>query len=271
MEFLKMHGLGNDFVIIDRRYKPVNLESEDIRLIGDRHLGVGFDQLVFIDPPAESPHDIEISFYNSDGSVAGACGNASRCVASLILEETGKPVIVMGSSAGALEASMDHNGLVTVMMPAPRTGWRDIPLARDVDTMNVPIDHPILANPVAVSMGNPHAVFFVEDLDSIDISVLGPEMEHHPMFPDRANIGFAQLIDEHTIRLRVFERGAGLTLACGSGACAALVAAVKRGLIKDRARLNLDGGVLEIVWPGEGPVAMTGPVALAFRGNWPDR
>ncbi|MCB1970376.1 MAG: diaminopimelate epimerase [Geminicoccaceae bacterium] len=265
LKFLKMHGLGNDFVIVDGRGEHVSLSEERIRWIGDRHRGIGFDQLALLeraDDPADA--DIRLSFFNADGSRAGACGNATRCVASLLADELGQDRVTIRTIAGRLEADRLADGRIAVRMTVPALDWQAIPLAAACDTLRVPIHHPFLPDPVAVSMGNPHAVFFVEDVELVER--FGPELEHHAMFPEAANIGFAHVKGDDRIRLRVHERGAGLTQACGSGACAALVAAVRRGLVGGRATLELDGGELDIAWDGDGPVVMTGPVARVFAG-----
>jgi diaminopimelate epimerase len=263
-----MHGCGNDCVVLDARARPIPLTPEAIRRLGDRHRGVGFDQLVLILPPRDGG-DALLRFYNADGGEAGACGNATRCAASLLLDEVGRERMVLESAPGPLAAERLADGRVRVAMTAPRLGWQEIPLAVACDTLDVPLDRPPLPRPVAVSMGNPHAVFFVADLAALDVASLGAELERHPLFPERANIGFAQMLGPDAMRLRVFERGAGLTLACGSGACAAMVAAVRRGLARGRLRVLVDGGELLIEWPGEGPVAMSGPATLAFTGELP--
>jgi diaminopimelate epimerase len=265
LPFRKMHGCGNDCVVLDGRARPLALSAEAIRRIGDRHRGVGFDQLVVIDAPCQGG-DARVSFYNADGGEAGACGNATRCVARLLLDELGRDRIVLESAPGPLPAERLPDGRIRVAMSAPRLGWKDIPLAVPCDTLQVPLSRPPLTRPVAVSMGNPHAVFFVEDVRALDVAALGAELERHAMFPERANIGFAQMHGTRVLRLRVFERGAGLTLACGSGACAAVVAAVRRGLAEPAVRVFVDGGELLIEWPGEGPVLMTGPTTLSFEG-----
>lgn len=264
--FRKMHGLGNDFVVLDAREAPIPLSPEAITRLADRHRGVGFDQLVLIEPAA-SGADARLRFFNPDGGEAGACGNATRCVGRLLMLEQDRHELVLETRGGRLAARRRPDGLVTVEMAVPKLCWDEIPLAAPCDTTAVPIDVAGLPRPVAVNMGNPHAVFFVPDLGVIDIARLGPELERHPLFPERANIGFAQALDASTIRLRVFERGAGLTLACGSGACAAMVAARRKGLVGDRATLVLDGGPLAIEWDGIGPVAMTGPAAFVFSGK----
>ena len=265
-----MHGLGNDFVVIDQRRAPIDLSTSLITAMGDRHRGIGFDQLILIEPASGSDMAANLRFYNSDGSIAGACGNGTRCAASIVMAEAGLDELWLGSPAGPLGIKAAGNALVTVAMPPPKIAWHEIPLAREVDTLALPIEVAGLPAPAAVSMGNPHAVFFVDDVAALDIGTLGPILEHDPLFPDRANIGFAQTLPDGSIRLRVFERGAGLTLACGSGACAAFVAAVRRGLAHDSARMIVDGGSMEIAWTGDlaDPVMMTGPVALSFTGQW---
>jgi len=263
LAFIKMHGLGNDFVVVDGRSHPVHLTSDQIRWIGDRHRGVGFDQLVVVEPDEDC--DARISFFNADGSPAGACGNATRCIAAWLAHDANRQTVTLASVAGPLVARLLPDGRVEVAMPAPRTDWREIPLAAACDTLYLPLDVADLPRPVGVSMGNPHAVFFVGDVDSIERH--GATLESHRFFPERANIGFARIDGPQRMRLRVFERGAGLTLACGSGACAALVAAVRRGLSDGRAAIEMDGGMLEVAWPGEGPVMMTGPVARSFVGR----
>ncbi len=260
--FLKMHGLGNDFVVLDARQRALDLTPELIARIADRHRGVGFDQLVLLAPSEAA--DVLVRFYNPDGGEAGACGNASRCIAGLVAEETGRGQVTLETRAGLLPAERHDDGRVTVRMTTPKLEWDAIPLAEPADTLAVELGIAGLPPAVCVSMGNPHAVFFVDDVDRIE--TLGPSLVHHPLFPGGANIGFARLEAEGRLRLRVFERGAGLTLACGSGACAAMVAAVRRGLAADRATLILDGGALELAWPGHGPVAMTGPWARSFTG-----
>jgi diaminopimelate epimerase len=263
--FVKMHGCGNDFVVLDGRRAPIALDAATVRRIGDRHRGVGFDQLLLIEPGKDT--DVALRFFNTDGSESGACGNGTRCVARLLFDEGVSGAISMAAGERRLRAERLPDDRIAVAMGEPELDWRRIPLAGPCDTLEVPLDVAGLPRPVAVNMGNPHAVFFVSDLAAIDIAGLGARLERHPMFPERANIGFAQLMEPGVLRLRVFERGAGLTLACGSGACAAMVAGRRRGLVGDRARLVLDGGELEIAWPGEGPVTMVGPTAKVFSGT----
>lgn len=270
--FRKMHGLGNDFVILDARAADLPLTPERIAAIGDRRRGVGFDQLIVLEPGAEG-QDAFMRIANPDGSASGACGNATRCVAHLLMAESGRDRAVIRTVAGELRATAREDGLVEVDMGAPLLGWRDVPLAREMDTLHLPLarpgfEHAGVADPAACSMGNPHATFFVPDLAAIDAEALGPALEHDPLFPERANIGFAEVLAPDRILLTVWERGAGLTLACGSGACATLVNAHRRGLSGREATVTLPGGDLRIAWrESDGHVLMTGPVATAFQGT----
>lgn len=277
LPFVKMHGLGNDFVVVDARADAAPITPDLARAIADRHRGVGFDQLIVIEPPKDKAADVFFRFYNSDGSEAGACGNGTRCVAQRVMAERGADHLAIETIAGALEATRRPDGRVTVDMGPARLDWRDIPLAEACDTGAVPVELGPLCRPVATSMGNPHATFFVADLAAIDLAALGPKLEHHRMFPERANIGVAQILSPERMRLRVWERGAGITLACGSGACAAGVAAVRRKLIAGRkVAIVVDGSTpgdpaseIEIEWLRDGHVLMTGPTALSFTGAWP--
>ena len=205
---------------------------------------------------------------NPDGGEAEACGNATRCVAALLRRETGDPRARIETIAGLLEAEALPDGRVAVDMGPVRTGWREIPLSRPMDTERVELTLGPLSAPVCTNIGNPHATFFVNDAEAIDLAALGPQLEHDALFPERANIGIATVRNRHTIRLRVWERGVGITRACGSGACAALVAAHRRGLTEERATVMLDGGNLEIAWPNDGHVLMSGPATLSFEGSF---
>lgn len=265
--FLKMHGLGNDFVVIDARKNPLELPVAAVRAIADRRTGVGFDQLILIEPPHSTGSAAFMRIRNADGSEVGACGNASRCVAALLMEERQQDQIVFETKSGMLEAFRVPNGQIAINMGLARLDWREIPLARPADTYALEIAQGPLASPVAVSMGNPHAVFFVPDAEAIPLAELGPLLEHHPLFPERANIEVAQILAPGRIRMRVWERGAGITRACGTGACAVLVAAVRRELCGRSAEVVLDGGSLFIQWLPDGQVLMTGPVATAFSGR----
>lgn len=268
--FTKMHGLGNDFVVIDARYHPVTLSPAAVRVIAARRTGVGCDQLIVMEPEENGTNaDVFMRIHNADGGEVDACGNATRCVAALLMKEGAGDGVRIRTGAGILVAAAAESGSVTVDMGRPGLAWQDIPLAHASDTLHLDLAAGPLADPAAVSMGNPHCVFFVDDADSIPMEKLGPQLEHHGLFPERANIGVAQVIDETTIRLRVWERGAGLTLACGTGACAAVVSAHRRGLTARRVETRLDGGALVIEWRDDDHVAMTGPAAISFTGTLP--
>lgn len=262
-----MHGAGNDFIILDARGQALPLGESQIRLIADRRLGIGCDQLITLEPGSAGA-DLFMRIHNPDGSEAGACGNATRCVARLIAEESGRAAGTIRTISGDLPFTLADGGLITVDLGAPRLGWREVPLAHAADTLHLPLAEGSVADPAACSMGNPHATFFVEDIATTSVETLGPRFERDGLFPDRANIGFAQILGSARIRLRVWERGAGLTLACGSGACAALVNAARRGLSSRRAEMILDGGQLLIEWrESDGHVLMTGPAELSFTGS----
>jgi diaminopimelate epimerase len=268
--FRKMHGAGNDFVIVDTRGRP-NLSEQEARALADRRLGIGCDQVIGLElaeiSGAGQGPDIFMRIRNPDGSEAGACGNATRCVAELLRETTGRTALTIRTIAGDLPATYQGQGRWSVDMGEPRLTWRDVPLADPTDTLAVPLAIEDLPAPAALSMGNPHATFFVDDLTDTDIPRLGPILEHAPIFPERANIGFAQILAPDRIRVRVWERTAGLTLACGSGACATLVNAARRGLTGRHATIVVDGGELGIAWREDGHVLMTGPTTLAYRGE----
>ena len=269
--FLKMNGLGNDFVVVEARSAPFTPSEEEVRAIADRNTGVGCDQLIAVESSERA--DVFMRIWNADGGEVGACGNAARCVGWLVGEAGGKGEVSIDTLGGRLQAQRLADGRVRVDMGEPGLGWQDIPLEEDMDTRGVelqvgPIDDPVLHTPGCVSMGNPHVVFFVPDADAAPVAQVGPMIEHHRLFPERANVGFAQIKGPERMRVRVWERGAGLTKACGTGACAALVAAHRRGLIGRRAIVELDGGELEIVWrESDGHVLMTGPVELEFSGT----
>ncbi len=260
LPFLKMHGAGNDFVVIDARRGARAPTAAEVRAIGDRHRGVGFDQLAVIGPGRGV--DADLTFWNADGSLSDACGNATRCVASLLMEEAGTRRIALRTGRGVLHGVRDA-GLVSVNMGPPVLDWREIPLAEDVALDALPID----GAPSAVGMGNPHCVFFVEDAEAVDLPAFGPTIEHHPLYPERTNVEIVQVLDRQTLRQRTWERGAGETLACGSGACAVVVAASRRGLTGRRVSIRLDGGTLGLDWRDDG-VWMSGPVAHVFSGTF---
>jgi len=256
LAFMKWHGAGNDFVIIDSRGRDGVTTAALARALGDRHRGVGFDQLAEI--RSSDVADIELDFWNADGSVAGACGNATRCVARYMMDQTGRDRLTIRTERGVLEA-VEIAGAVHVNMGPPQTAWNEVPLAHEADTLHLPLP----GDPVAVGMGNPHAVFFVADAETVDVAGIGPRVEHDPLFPARTNVEFAHVRARDEIRMRVWERGTGITLACGSGACATAVAAVQRGLADPKLRMEVDGGWLALDWRDDG-VWMTGPTAHVF-------
>ena len=264
--FRKMHGLGNDFVVLDARTRPIRLGAAEAAAIADRKTGVGCDQLILLKPPANARADIAMHIFNADGSEPGACGNAARCIARLALDETGRRQIVIETPSGLIEGEAAGD-LVSVDMGKARLDWREIPLAQEMDTLSLPVALGELKAPTATSMGNPHATFFVADADSVPLGELGPVLEHHPLFPERVNVGVAEMRGRDAMRLRVWERGAGITRACGTGACAAVVAAVRRGLGDRKMQVELDGGSLTIEYRADGTVMMTGPVATSFTGE----
>ena len=269
--FMKMHGAGNDFVVIDSRgglgSGGAVVTAALARALGDRHRGVGFDQLAEIRDvavagvAAGSAADFQLDFWNSDGSRAEACGNATRCVADYVMRDLGRDAVTLITLRGELRAVRRADGLVSVNMGQPQRHWSEVPLAREVDVLHLPLPR----DPVAVGMGNPHCVMFVPDASAVDLAQLGPVYEQDPLYPNRTNVEFAAVIGPDRLRLRVWERGAGITLACGSGACAVAVAAHLRGLTGRQVAVQADGGVLEIDWRDDG-VWMTGPVARVFDG-----
>ena len=266
--FWKMHGCGNDFVVFDERAGSLGLTAARAASIANRRTGVGCDQFIAIEPPPPGSNaDAFMRIRNPDGSEAGACGNATRCVVDILARETGRGTQVIRTVAGDLPSEVLVDGRVRVDMGSALLDWTDIPLARPMDTLHLDLTAGSAVDPAAASMGNPHATFFVDDVANVVVAELGPKLEHDPLFPERANIGFAQMLAADRIRLRVWERGAGLTLACGSGACAALVNAHRRGLSARRATVVMDGGELEIEWREDGHVLMTGPVVTSFRGE----
>jgi diaminopimelate epimerase len=259
--FMKMHGAGNDFVVIDSRGQSASCVTRALACaLGDRNRGVGFDQLAEIRDSQTA--DVALEFWNNDGSRAGACGNATRCVADFIMKEMGRDCITLLTERGVLIAERHADDRVFVNMGHPQTDWPLVPLSRDVDLLHLPL----AGDPVAVGMGNPHCVMFVGDSETVDLSALGPGYEHDPLFPQRTNVEFASLIGPDHLRLRVWERGAGITLACGSGTCATVVAAHLRGLTGRRVTVQADGGVLEVDWRDDG-VWLTGPVAHVFTAT----
>lgn len=259
LRFMKMHGAGNDFVVIDSRGREAVVTAALARALGDRHRGVGFDQLAEIRDVSGA--DFALDFWNSDGSRAGACGNATRCVSDHVMTGLGRAAVSLVTTRGGLQAVRRGDGSVAVNMGPPQRGWAEVPLARAVD----PLHLPLAGDPVALGMGNPHCVFFVPDAEAVDLPRVGPSWENDPLFPQRTNVEFVSLLGPDRLRMRVWERGTGITLACGSGACAAAVAAHLRGLTGRKVTLQVDGGVLEVDWREDG-VWLSGPVAHVYDG-----
>ena len=260
LQFMKMHGLGNDFVVIDSRAQMIPVTPAFAIAVADRHCGVGFDQLAVI---TRGDHDAHLTFYNADGSTSAACGNATRCIARFLMDESAKTALHLTTDRGDLFARDAGDGLTSVNMGQPQLDWRDIPLAHEMDTLELPID----GTPSATGMGNPHCTFFVDDVTTIDLATFGAAIEHHPFFPQRTNVQIAQIIGKDHIRMRVWERGVGITLASGSSSCATAVSAARRGLTSRKVRIDLDGGTLHINWHDDG-VWMTGPTKHVFTATF---
>lgn len=261
LPFMKMHGLGNDFVVIDARAEDRPLTNAQVTAIAHRHMGVGFDQLAVIKPGDNV--DAELTFYNADGTLAGACGNATRCIARHLMDEGARDALTLRTERGVLAARDMGDGMTSVNMGVPLLDWADVPLAHAMDTLELPID----GAPTATGMGNPHCTFFVDDADAVDLAARGAEIEHHPLYPERTNVQFAHLIGPDHLRMRVWERGVGVTMASGSSSCAAAVAAARRGLTGRSVRIDLDGGQIAIDWRDDG-VWMTGPTMHVFSGHF---
>ena len=258
--FLKMHGLGNDFVIFDARQVENPITAKIAKAVGHRFFGVGFDQLAVISTGTDA--DADLIFYNADGSLSAACGNATRCIARLLMDETGADKLVLRTQRGLLPCEDAGNGLTRVNMGQPIFNWHDIPLARDIDTIELPID----GAPSAMGMGNPHCTFVVDDAEAVDLEALGAKYERHALYPERSNVEFISLVGKDEIRMRIWERGVGVTLASGSGSCASAVTAARRGLTGRNVTVHVDGGTIYIDWREDG-VWMTGPTALVFQGT----
>jgi len=267
LDFIKMHGLGNDFVILDGRDNGLTVSRDAVRAISNRRQGVGCDQFIIMQPPQNAIADVFMRIYNTDGSESGACGNATRCVASLVMREQATSHVIVETISGLLDCENVGGGLYSVDMGPARLDWRDLPLSQALDTEHLPIEAGPLKNPVGVNVGNPHAVFMVDNAEAIDLTVFGPMVEHDKLFPERTNVEAVHVLSNDRIRMRVWERGAGITQACGSGACAALVATARRGLTGRKADVVLDGGTLSIEWMPDNNVLMTGPVATSFVGK----
>lgn len=274
LSFIKMHGLGNDFVIFDGRQNLPAISREEIRKISDRKTGVGCDQLIVMESPKDnSKADVFMRIFNPDGSEAEACGNAARCVGSLLLEEGMVRSLNLNTKGGLLSVSYSgKKGFIRVEMATPKFGWRDIPLSREEDTLRLNFRAGNFDPPAAVNVGNPHVVFFVPKLSGINLPEFGYGIETDALFPERANVGMVEIVSPHQIKLKVWERGTGMTQACGSGACAATVAAIRRGLTARTVEVVQEGGNLIIEWPEDtGPVIMSGPVSYVFSGVLSDR
>lgn len=271
MTFRKMNGLANEIVVIDLRGSDRVLSEAEARRIaaGPRSR---FDQLMALHDPVSDGTDAFVRIYNTDGSPAGACGNGTRCIGWIVAQETGRNHLKFETSAGILSVDVESMDRITVDMGEPRFGWDEIPLAHPVsDTRSIelqigPVDHPVLRAPSVVNVGNPHAVFWVDDVEAIDLARFGPLLERHPIFPDRANISLVHVTAPRSIRVRTWERGAGLTRACGSAACAALVSAARTGRSGRKAQITLPGGVLEVEWTAANRILMTGPAAFEYEG-----
>jgi diaminopimelate epimerase len=271
--FVKMNGLGNEIVVVDMRERPVAISADDARAAA-QPAGAPYDQLMALYPPRTPGTDAFIRIYNNDGSEAGACGNGMRCVADIVAKESGKTALTFETTAGLLNCWKGADGLFTVDMGVPHFKWNEIPLAEEFrDTRAIelqigPIDKPVLHSPSVVSMGNPHAIFWVDDVDAHDLARLGPLLENHPVFPERANITLAHIVTRDNITIRTWERGAGMTKACGSAACAAAVAAARLKRTNRKVKVTLPGGHLVIDWRADDHVLMTGPVAFEFEGKF---
>lgn len=269
--FLKMNGLGNDFIVLDARTRALKIGAEDTRRLADRTTGIGFDQLIVLEPSRKA--DVFMRILNADGSEVGACGNATRCVAWRLAEETGRPLVNVETSSGILKADVQTPDRITIDMGEPRFRWEDIPLAepfydtRAIELQIGPIDHPVLHSPSVVNVGNPHAIFWVEDVEIYDLARFGPLLENHPVFPERANISLAHVTSPGSLTLKTWERGAGLTKACGTAACAAAVTGTRKGLLGRDVTVTLPGGDLFISWTDANRILMTGPAALEFAGE----
>ena len=264
--FAKMHGLGNDFVILDWRNDPDRrVPAAAAQRLADRRLGIGCDQILVIRPSQEA--DIRMDILNQDGSLSGACGNGTRCVADLVMAETGADRISIATDGGMLSAWRAADDQISVDMGPVFTGWQDVPLAESMDTLHVPLGVAGLPDAVCHALGNPHAVVFVEDAEGLDLARLGPQVEQSSLFPDRVNLSVLSRRDDGSFRMRVWERGVGITMACGSGACASGVAIARRGLGGDVNKIVMDGGAVTIAWQRDnGHVVMTGPVAYVASG-----
>jgi len=261
IEFTKMHGLGNDFVVLDARDKPIpEIDAGVAAALADRHTGIGCDQLVLLEPSTAA--DFRMRIFNADGSEVEACGNATRAVG--LLHGAAARIETLG---GVIAAAPSPDG-IAVEMGRPRFAWDEIPLAYAMDTHAMPVGWEDLVDPIAVNVGNPHAIFFVPDANAVELTRLGPEIERDPLFPERINVNVASVLSRDAIRLRVWERGAGVTRACGTGACATAIGAMRRGLVDRKVSVKLPGGTLAIEWREDGEIVMTGPAVESYRGDF---
>ena len=272
--FRKMNGLGNDFVVLDARSRAIAIDETKARAIANRSTGIGCDQLIMIEPSTSA--DVAMRIWNNEGFEVESCGNASRCIADLLFNETKRKRITIDTKGGFLVAERNGSGLVTVDMGVPRFGWKDIPLSQPFhDTRHIelqvgPIEAPLIHSPSVVNVGNPHCIFWVKDLDVVNLAKVGPMLDFHPLFPERANISLARVETRGHLSLKVWERGAGLTRACGTAACAALAAGVRVKLVDRQCRVSLPGGDLMMEWrAADDHILMTGPVAYEFEGTIP--
>lgn len=267
LNFKKMHGLGNDFIIFDGRENNLQLSKEQIIAISDRKRGVGCDQLGILRHSKNWQETVFLEMYNCTGGVVEACGNMTRCVADLLMTEERTDSVVLETLNGSLNCWKEADGQVRIAMGIPKTGWKEIPLAQEVDTLHLPLE----GDPVAVNIGNPHCVFFIDDIEGKfgdkTVNTLGAKFESDPLFPKKTNVEFVEVLSPTHVRMRVYERGVGITEACGSGACAVAVAAIRRGLTQRKMTVTLDGGDLILDWPSDNqPILMTGPVTYVFDG-----
>ena len=256
-----MHGCGNDFVVIDNRNQQLELHEDEIKLICDRHYGIGCDQLVIINSNNKKDISAHALFWNSDGSVSATCGNATRCIASILFKETGTETLNIETQNGVIECHKKNNELISVNIGKPKIAWDEIPLSREVSTLKLPLE----GDPTGTNFGNPHCTFFVDDLDSVDVQNQGPLVENHLLFPQKTNVQFVKIVDRAYIKIRVWERGSGITLASGSSSCAAVEAGIRRGLLDNRVKVELEGGTVEVEKKVNG-VWLTGPTKHVFSG-----
>lgn len=273
LNFHKMNGLGNEIVVVDLRGSTIQLTPADARAMAAAPRS-HFDQMMVLYPPRQAGTDAYVTIFNTDGSESAACGNGTRCIGWLESQKTGRPNLRFETKAGVLDVSVESIDCITVDMGEPRFAWNEIPLAepfhdtRGIELQIGPIDAPVLHSPSVVNVGNPHAIFWVDDVDAHDLARFGPLLENHPIFPERANISLAEVRSRSEIKLRVWERGTGLTQACGTAACAAAVTAMRKKLVDRTVRVHLPGGVLTITWTDANRILMTGPVECEYEDRW---